>query len=762
MKKNVFYEKWSISKEYKIKVNIQSVLTLGRFEIENAAVARCYENGFVMLFSKIIGEIMNENFTLAKREYNPKRDFIIVNKFQSKHYPSDPRETVLQCQKLGASMAEVCPRGECLVIAFSETAVGIGSLAALQLGSRCFLISTTREELPEYFERITFEESHSHAPLHSLCIRTELDFGRFSRVFIIDDEYTTGNTAIALYKAIRGRFDCPVTAAAFIASEESRRNFSEHNIGLIAGYGFEALGGAKFPRDFLEDRHFSAKNADLDIALNAVYDVRLGVNYSEYYNECERLCRAVSEKISEFFGNVKTVEIVGTEEFCMPPVILGKILAEKGLTVRVHGITRSPVRAAAREDYPIKNRAVLRSLYDPERKVYLYNYFQCDLSIIMTDADNPDSNALLRLCGAVGGQRTALVRWRGKTMQTSLNDVDCRLLLKDITNCITPMLPEEREPLIHNGVHYCELLPAEYEPSEEYIRLYKAGLAAWSRATAEAVRAVAEKIYLNKGRDVAIVSLARAGTPVGVLVKRYLKRFYGFDAAHYSVSIIRGRGIDQNALRYILARHSSKNIQFIDGWTGKGAIIGQLTRALEDFPEIDKRLAVLADPAGLCEIYGTRGDLFIPCSCLNSVVSGLFSRTVLRSDVIGEEDFHGAAYFGELAAQDRTYEFIAAVESEFDALLPYRDEKPAPTDGAGAEETVQIAQKFGVSDINLIKPSIGEATRVLLRRTPRLILVRSLESPLTSHLVELAREKNVPVYEYPLKCYNAAGIIKDR
>ncbi|MCM1166301.1 MAG: cysteine protease StiP family protein [Lachnospiraceae bacterium] len=344
-------------------------------------------------------------------------------------------------------------------------------------------------------------------------------------------------------------------------------------------------------------------------------------------------------------------------------------------------------------------------------------------------------------------------------MRTSLNSADCRLLLKDVTGKIASLPPSEREPLIHKGTHYCELLPAEHEPSEAYIRQYYAGLRTWGRQTAEAVRAVSEKILALKGENVFIVSLARAGTPVGVLIKRFLKRFHGIDCAHYSVSIIRGRGIDRNAMKYILARHSAKNIQFVDGWTGKGAITRQLREALTEFPEVDGRLAVLADPARLCEIYGTRDDIFIPCSCLNSIVSGLFSRTVLRSDLISDGDFHGVSYFGELEKFDKTYEFIAAIEREMALLSPFCDFECEPPDGAGFEETRQIAQKFDVSDINLVKPSIGEATRVLLRRVPKTILVKSLESPLTKHLTQLAAEKSVPVQEYPLKCYEAVGII---
>ena len=595
--------------------------------------------------------------------------------------------------------------------------------------------------------------------MHTLCVRSEIDFGRFSHVFLIDDEFTTGNTAIALYRAVSERCGCLFTAVAFAASEYSRARFAENGIGLIAEEDFSEEYFVRFSQNFAPDFEITDKAPEYDIALNSLLDIRLGVGCSEYFDECERLCNAVLKQLGMAIPTGGTVEIVGTEELCLPPIILGGMLSENGITVRVHGVTRSPMLPSEDEGYPIRERGSLTSLYDPKRKVYIYNRFKSDLTIIMTDAESPDNGAVLRLCGACGGKRTALVRLRGRAMRTSLDKADCRLLLKDITGKIRPLPPSEREPLIRKGTHYCELLPAEHEPSEDYLRQYEAGLRTWGQQTAAAVRAVAEKILAEKGEEVVIVSLARAGTPVGVLIKRCLKRFYDIDAAHYSVSIIRGRGIDRRAMRYILARHSAKNIQFVDGWTGKGAIARQLAEALTEFPEVDSRLAVLADPAGVSGIYGTRDDIFIPCSCLNSVVSGLFSRTVLRSDLIFDGDFHGAAYFGELEKFDRTYEFIETVERETALLPPFEDLNCESPTGAGLVETRQIAQKFGVTDINLVKPSIGEATRALLRRVPRLILVKSRGSALTKHLERLAEEKGVPVEEYPLSCYEAVGII---
>lgn len=77
----------------------------------------------------------------------------------------------------------------------------------------------------------------------------------------------------------------------------------------------------------------------------------------------------------------------------------------------------------------------------------------------------------------------------------------------------------------------------------------------------------------------------------------------------------------------------------MDGWTGKGAIQGQLQQAMQAYPGVSPGLAVLSDPACLAEKWGTREDFLIASSCLNSVVSGLLSRTVYRPDLIAPRTF---------------------------------------------------------------------------------------------------------------------------
>ena len=206
-------------------------------------------------------------------------------------------------------------------------------------------------------------------------------------------------------------------------------------------------------------------------------------------------------------------------------------------------------------------------------------------------------------------------------------------------------------------------------------------------------------------------------------------------------------------------RDRAEQILFVDGWIGKGAILGELQKDVAPYSGVSSELAVVADPANITELCGTHHDLLIPSSCLNCTVSGLISRTFLRDDIIGKEDFHGAVYYGELEKADLSHEFLKAIEKEFVLEVPKDDWQPQ---GHGIDEVRKIAGEYGIDNINLIKPGIGEATRVLLRRVPWRILIdeRYKGDPQLGHLVRLAEEKNVPIQYYPMKHYKCCGIIK--
>ncbi len=344
-------------------------------------------------------------------------------------------------------------------------------------------------------------------------------------------------------------------------------------------------------------------------------------------------------------------------------------------------------------------------------------------------------------------------------MRSSYRQGGVLFLLKEITGLVQPMASGARERFIQSGRHYSEMLPLEYVPSAAYLEAYQEALRHYAGPVAAAVGRLSEKILSERGETAVLVSLARAGTPVGILIKHYIKKKYSISFPHYSISIIRGKGIDHNAMGYLLERYEPEQLLFVDGWIGKGAILRELEKEISGYPNVSPELAVVSDPANMTSLCGTHEDLLIPSSCLNSTVSGLVSRTFLRSDLIGEDDFHGAVFYGELKEFDQSYEFLHAIEAEFKEEA---EPEEVAVSGRGMDEVLEISRVFGIEDINLIKPGIGEATRVLLRRVPWKVLLRQdcKEDAALAHLLRLAEEKQVPVELYPLHRYKACGLIR--
>lgn len=352
---------------------------------------------------------------------------------------------------------------------------------------------------------------------------------------------------------------------------------------------------------------------------------------------------------------------------------------------------------------------------------------------------------------------------------------DVSWLLTDLGDAQLEAPAHEREATLQGGTaNYAESLPIEYQPTPEYQALYEEALARSADRVATAVGVVTDLVLAARDQAPVLVSLARAGTPVGVLMRRWAARVRGVDAPHLTMSIVRGVGLDPVALRWLVAHHDPARVVFVDGWTGKGAITRELTEALARFKETDgvrfgDDLAVLADPGRCASTWGTRDDFLIPSACLNSTVSGLVSRTVYNRRLIGDHDFHGGKFYSELADADVSRAFVDTVSARFDAVVDEVDRRVAaaateldraagPT-WAGWEAVERISDEQGVHDVNLVKPGVGETTRVLLRRIPWKVLVRADALDEVRHVLLLAEQRGVPVEVVDELPYSCVGLI---
>lgn len=514
---------------------------------------------------------------------------------------------------------------------------------------------------------------------------------------------------------------------------------------------------------------------------------------------------AMAARLSAPLGDARRVLVLGFEELMYAPLALAREL-EKGTQaqVRYSTTTRSPVLAVDDPGYAIRTRLVFPAHDDPadgpgER--YAYNVaggdFDAIVAVVDSTADTPQLHApdgllarlaehtprvLLAVVPSYVPQGTAPERplvsptlpepLRGPAFSSYAPD-EVGWLLQDLSDVELEAPTEEREEAIQGGgAHYAESLPVEYQPSAEYQALFQSALEVSAARIAQAVGVVTETVLAERSPRPVLVSLARAGTPVGVLMRRWAQARRGLDLPHYAISIVRGRGIDANALRWLAAHHDPADVVFVDGWTGKGAITRELAEALkthqrnEGGPGFDPEIAVLADPGSCVRTYGTREDFLIPSACLNSTVSGLISRTVLRADLVGPNDFHGGKFYRELAEADVSTHFLDTVEACFDEVADAVDAQVkemlsadrAPTwEGWAAVE--RISEEYEIHDVNLVKPGVGETTRVLLRRVPWKILARTGAGADLDHVRLLAEQRGVPVEEVAELPYTCVGLI---
>lgn len=344
---------------------------------------------------------------------------------------------------------------------------------------------------------------------------------------------------------------------------------------------------------------------------------------------------------------------------------------------------------------------------------------------------------------------------------------DVRFLLVPIE--LPPTDVETKERLIQSGAkHYSEVLAPEKAPDATYLALFEASVARNGERVARDVAALARA--LAEGSPAVLVSLARAGTPVGVLLRRALRRL-GVEAPHYAVSIIRDRGVDAQALDAIRGWHPERRLVFVDGWTGKGAIARELQSALAAYDaarggRTPPYLAVLSDLAGVADLAAGGDDYLIPSAILNGTVSGLLSRTVLDRARLGPTDFHGCVELRHLAPHDRTRAYVDTIDARvgavIDAVAPARW---GDTDRAACAERTrrlmaELADRHGVTDLHRIKPGIGEATRAVLRRMPDRVLVADPDATESAHLVHLAAQRRARVEVWPGLPYAAVTLIR--
>lgn len=332
---------------------------------------------------------------IAKRNHNIKRHYLLVNKLQGKHIPVKPSVSLEMMNTFGKQLYNKYPNAN-LIIGFAETATAIGAAVASHFNAT--YITTTREEIGAYENRICFEEEHSHAVDQMLYIdKIKSCIDSINTIILVDDELSTGKTmkniVEAMIKVIPEIKDKKIIAASIL------NRMSDENIKILKDAGITCEWLIKTENVSYEDLVRSYTTTDpivvksketnniIEIVdcIGSIPDVRVGVHSKYYSTTCTEKAYNLLDDYQIDKLKYKKVAVIGTEECMYPAIIFGKRLASNKINVLTHSTTRSPISISTDDNYPIYNGYKIHSFYDKSRETFLYNLKDYDVVFVITD-----------------------------------------------------------------------------------------------------------------------------------------------------------------------------------------------------------------------------------------------------------------------------------------------------------------------------------------------------------------------------------------
>lgn len=370
---------------------------------------------------------------IAKRENNTKRSYLVVDPLQGKHVPVEPSKALNLFKSLAEKLQGKYEGERLLLIGFAETATAIGAQAAITLGTK--YIQTTREVIPDV-SYLFFSEAHSHATEQKL-VKDDIDrvINETDRIVFVEDEVTTGNTIMNIIRIIRREYQRKIKFA--VASllngmtEEYLKIYREEEIELhylvkTDHSGYSAI-AEKYHCDGLSIRAIQEDHTQEKLAVSIQdkiwnelphiisipgwMNARRFVDAKQYETACKKFAETVIAETSVKQG--ERVLVIGTEEFMYPALLTGQEIEKIGCDVRCHSTTRSPIAVSTEEEYPLHCRYELCSLYDPERKTFIYDLENYDRVIVMTDSALASLKGLETLIYALRmkNENISVIRW---------------------------------------------------------------------------------------------------------------------------------------------------------------------------------------------------------------------------------------------------------------------------------------------------------------------------------------------------------------
>ncbi|HEX7994443.1 MAG TPA: phosphoribosyltransferase domain-containing protein, partial [Streptosporangiaceae bacterium] len=248
---------------------------------------------------------------------------------------------------------------------------------------------TTRRPAPPGAEVLRFDEEHSHATDQSLAVLDDAPLRGGWPLVLVDDELTTGKTAVNAIRALHARWPRPryvLSSLVDCRSDETRAAVTA----AVAALGAQVItvslldGQVKLPAEVLpEARAFIASLPETPAILNGTQahvsftDVILpdelpALALAGWSSGQERAARTAMREAADSLpvGRDGRTLVLGDEELMYLPQLLA---ASLGDDVRTSTTTRTPAVVIDRPGYPLRTVLEFGSTDDGCRAAHAYN-----------------------------------------------------------------------------------------------------------------------------------------------------------------------------------------------------------------------------------------------------------------------------------------------------------------------------------------------------------------------------------------------------